>query len=75
MGDQIPKPGYVRCRAIHAGCDWTFEIVSEPHKIAIATIETHDGPVQIGLNRKDAIGLLRTLQLFLQDWPEDQVKS
>lgn len=73
--DQIPRPGYVRSGAAHLVTDWQFEVLTDSHKIALVTIETRDGPVQVGLNREDATGLLRKLQLFLQDWPEDQLKS
>jgi hypothetical protein len=69
------RTGYVRCGALHIGTEWTFEIVSEEGKIAIATIMTDDGPVQVGLNRVQATTLYQQLGLFLQDWPEDQSPS
>jgi hypothetical protein len=70
-----PIPGYVRSGVTHIGCDWHFEVMDEKERVAIVDITTEDGPVSVGLNRQDAEGLLQTLTLFLQDWPEDQVKS
>jgi hypothetical protein len=71
----IPKAGYVRSGTRHTGTEWKFEVLSDDHKVAVATIETADGPVQIGLNRAEATKLQLKLQLFLQDWPKDQLKS
>jgi hypothetical protein len=71
----IPKAGYVRSRATHLETEWRFEVLSDDHKVAFATIETADGPVHIGLNREEATTLLQKLQLFLLDWPKDQLKS
>lgn len=71
----IPKWGYVRSRATHLGAKWNFEQLSEDQKIALVTIETRDGPVQIGLNREEATVFQQKLQLFLQDWPKDQAGS
>jgi hypothetical protein len=76
-GDQqnTPRPGYVRSEATHIGTEWSFEVLSDDQKVAIATIQTGDGVVHIGLNREEATTLLQKLQLFLQDWPKDQLKS
>ncbi len=70
-----PIPGYVLCGVTHIQCDWHFEVMGEKVRTAIVDIETEDGPVLVGLNRRDAEGLLQTLTLFLQDWPEDQGSS
>jgi hypothetical protein len=70
-----PRPGYVRSEATHIGTEWTFEVLSDDQKVAIATIQTGDGAVHIGLNQEEATTLLQKLQLFLQDWPRDQLKS
>ena len=67
-----PKPGCVRSTVTHIGSEWTFEVLSDDSKVAVATIQTADGPVHIGLNREEAISLQQKLQLFLQDWPKDQ---
>ena len=74
---EVPKqiPGYVRCGVIHKECDWKFEVMSDQERVGIVDIETADGPISIGLNRRDAEGLLQTLTLFLQDWPQDQSRS
>jgi len=72
---KIPRPGYVRSQATYIETEWNFEVLSDDQKVAIATIQTVDGPVHIGLNRKEAKTLLQKLQLFLQDWPQDQLKS
>jgi len=76
-GDQenISRRGYVRSQATHIGTEWSFEVLSDDQKVAVATIETVDGPVHIGLNRAEATTLLQKLQLFLQDWSKDQAKS
>jgi hypothetical protein len=68
-------PGYVRCGVTHIECEWEFEVLDEQERVAIVDIQTEDGPISIGLNRQEAEGLLRTLTLFLQDWPKDQAKS
>ena len=73
--EDIPRPGFVRSQATHIGTEWSFEVLSDEHKVAVATIETGDGPVHIGLNRAEATRLVQKLQLFLQDWPKDQAKS
>jgi hypothetical protein len=70
-----PRSGYVRSRATHIGTEWNFEVLSDDQKVVVATIMTADGPVHIGLNRAEAIKLQQTLQLFLQEWPQDQAKS
>jgi hypothetical protein len=77
MSEEEPPQiaGYVRCGVTHAGCDWNFEVLSERPRVAIVTITTNDGLIDIGLNRADAEGLVRTLQLFLAEWPEDQASS
>lgn len=68
-------PGYVRSEATHLETDWQFEVLDDNHKVAFVTITTAEGPVHIGLNREEATELLQNLQLFLQDWPKDQLKS
>ncbi len=73
--DDIPRPGYVRCRATHLDSEWRFEVLSDDQKVAVATIETADGPVHIGLNRDSAEMIQQKLQLFLLDWPKDRAKS
>jgi hypothetical protein len=73
MSKQIP--GYVRCGVTYIECEWKFEVMDEQERVAIVDIETPDGPISVGLNRQDAEGLLRTLTLFLQDWPKDQARS
>jgi hypothetical protein len=73
--DQKPMPGYVRSEVQHVQAMWQFELWSEQPKIAIVTIETQDGPVQVGLNRQDASRLIDLLRSFLADRPEDQLPS
>lgn len=75
MAEPKPIAGYVRSGVTHIGCEWHFEVMDEKERVAIVDIETQDGPVSVGLNRRDAESLLQTLTLFLQDWPEDQAKS
>jgi hypothetical protein len=75
MEKQEQIPGYVRCNATHIAADWSFEVLNEEQRVGLATIETDDGPIHIGLNRPDAKRLLNQLQLFLADWPEDQAAS
>jgi hypothetical protein len=75
MGAPKQIPGYVRCGVTHIECEWKFEVMDEKERVAIVDIETADGPISVGLNRRDAENLSRTLTLFLQDWPEDQAKS
>jgi hypothetical protein len=74
---EAPKqiPGYVRCGVTWIECEWKFEVMDEKERVAIVDIETPDGPISVGLNRRDAEALQRMLTLFLQDWPEDQAKS
>jgi hypothetical protein len=67
---QEVKPGYLRCDVLHIGIGMQFEVLSEQPKVALVTIEAGEGPVQIALNRKDAVRLVQTLELFLKDWPE-----
>jgi hypothetical protein len=75
MAEHKPIVGYVRSGVTHIGCDWHFEVMDEKERVAIVDIDTEDGRVSVGLNRQDAEGLLQTLTLFLQDWPEHQAKS
>jgi hypothetical protein len=70
-----PLEGYIRSRATHVECEWSFEVLSEQPRVGVVTIMTEDGPLNVGLNRSDAMNLLRKLQLFLEDWPEDQPKT
>jgi hypothetical protein len=69
------RTGYVRCGVTHIGTEWSFEPLDDKRKIAIATIMTDDGPIEVGLNRAQATTLHQQLGLFLQDWPEDQAFS
>jgi hypothetical protein len=69
------RTGYVRCGVTYIRTEWKFDILSDERKIAIAEIWTADGRIDIGLNRIEAESLLQKLQLFLQDWPADQLKS
>jgi hypothetical protein len=75
MVEQEQLPGYIRCNAMHISLEWKFEVVSERPRVSVATIETDDGPLHIGLNREDAVRLQQRLQLFLQDWPEGQLNA
>ena len=68
-------PSYVRCKVTHIGAEWSFEVMAEEPRVAIVDIETDDGALSIGLNRDSAETLHRTLGLFLQDWPKDQLQS
>jgi hypothetical protein len=70
-----PRIGYIRCNANHRGCEWSFEVLSEQPRVGIVTIMTNDGPLHVALNRADAMNIQQKLQLFLQDWPEDQGTS
>jgi hypothetical protein len=74
---EVPKqiPGYVRSAVTHIECEWQFEVMDEKQRVAIVDIDTPDGQISVGLNRQAAEDLLRTLTLFLQDWPEDQATS
>jgi hypothetical protein len=65
LGDKenIPRPGYVRSGILHAG-EWRFEILSDDEKLAVVTIQTVEGPVQIVLDRNQATIVLRDLPLF-----------
>jgi len=67
--------GYVRSGMIHVVTEESFEILSDDNKVAVATIQTADGPVHIGLNQSEATALAQKLQLFLADWPKGQAKS
>jgi hypothetical protein len=69
------RTGYVRSGVTHIGSEWSFELLSEEPKVAVATIMTADGPVEVGLNRAQATTLHQQLGLFLLDWPEDQALS
>jgi hypothetical protein len=75
MAVQAQIEGYLRSDATHTGVKWMFEVLSEHPRVSLATILTADGPLHVGLNRPDAVNLLRKLELFLLDWPEDQKKS
>jgi hypothetical protein len=75
METQKQMPGYVRSEVTHIDVEWRFEVMSEDPRVSLLTIETEDGPVNIGLNRYRATELERQLRLFLLDWPEDQAKS
>jgi len=70
-----PRSGYVRSLVTHIGTEWSFEVLSDDNKVGLVTIQTGDGPVYIGVNRTEATNLVQKLQLFLQDWPKDQLKS
>jgi hypothetical protein len=70
-----PRQGYVRSGVTHIGCEWTFEVVSEEPRVGVVTIETQDGKIEIGLNRRDAVHVQQKLQLFLEDLPEESLKS
>jgi hypothetical protein len=69
------RTGYVRSNATHRGCEWLFEVLSEEPRVGIVTILTGDGPLHVALNRPDAVRLQQKLQLFLENWPEEQLKS
>jgi hypothetical protein len=69
------RSGYVRSKVTHIGTEWSFEVLSDDRKVAVATIQTADGPVQIGLNRAEATKLAQMLQLFLHDRSTNHPKS
>jgi hypothetical protein len=73
--EKIARSGYVRTGAVHIGTEWSFEVLSDDQKIAVVTIMTGDGPIEIGLNRAESTILEQKLRLFLEDWPRDQGKS
>jgi hypothetical protein len=75
MKTRPPISGYVRCGVTFLEADWQFELMSDQEKVAIASITVEDGSVDVGLNRTAATRLLQKLELFLQDWPEDQRSS
>jgi hypothetical protein len=75
MQELIAKPGYVRCGVTFLDVDWQFEVMSEEQKVLIVTLATPDGPVDIAMNRIDAMNIAQRLQLFLADWPLDQATS
>ena len=70
-----PRSGYVRSKVTHIGTEWRFEVLSDDRKVAVATIQTLDGPLHIGLNRAEATKLAQMLQLFLHEWSTDHPKS
>jgi hypothetical protein len=72
---QKQRTGYVRSGATHIETEWSFDMLSEEPKVAVVTIWTGDGPVEVGMNRAQATTLHQQLGLFLQDWPEDQAFS
>lgn len=67
--------GYVRCGVTFVEADLNFEMLANEPKVAVLTLETIDGNVDVGLNRRDATALLQKLQLFLDDWPEESKPS
>ena len=67
--------GYVRSGPAFFETTWSLEILSEDNKVAVATIQTADGPVYIGLNQSEAAALAQKLQLFLTKWPKDRATS
>lgn len=76
MAEELPPiAGYVRAGPTHIGAHWSFEVMSEATRVGLVEIETADGSVFVGLNRRDAERLLRQLQLFLADFPSDQTPS
>jgi hypothetical protein len=68
-----PRTGYVRSSEPHIGTEWRFEVWSEEQKIALVSILTADGPVQVALNRAELEILWRNLEAFLLGWPEDRI--
>lgn len=77
MTDQLPPaiPGYLRIGVTHTNTMWRFEILSEELELALATIETDDGPFEASLNRVAAERLFEQLQLFLSKWPKGSAYS
>jgi hypothetical protein len=73
--DQEPIHGYVRCVAIHREVIWRFEALDAGSQVALVTIETADGDVQVALIPERARELLRELELFLAHWPEGHTSS
>jgi hypothetical protein len=69
---QEPILGYVRCDAIHVEAVWRFEALDAKSQVALVTIETEDGAVQVGLIRDRARELQRELELLLRDFPGSQ---
>jgi hypothetical protein len=72
---KIPKTGYVRCEVIHISAKWNIDILSDEPKVAVLELLTLDGRIDVGLNRAETESLLQKLQLFLRDWPVDQLMS
>ena len=70
VAPQPRQAGYVRSGVTHLTSEWSFDLLDDELKVAVATIETADGPVHIGMSRPSATEMLHTLQLFLADWPE-----
>jgi hypothetical protein len=66
------RTGYVRSFGTHVATELSYEVWSEERKLIIIRIMTRDGPVQVALNQAEATEIVQTLQLSLQDWPEDQ---
>ena len=63
--------GYVRCGVTFAGADFGLQILATKPSVALFTVETMDGNVDIGIRRGEAADLLQKLKLFLQEWPDD----
>jgi hypothetical protein len=77
LEDGAPRQieGYVRSGVSHIQAVWSFEVLNDKAGVALATIQTADGAVCIGLNRDEAKDLHQMLGLFITQWPEGKTSS